>query len=311
VPFDLVEAGAGNGRLSADILRAARRAHPLFYGRTRLHLVEASAAARAGQGEMLGVVADRLVASAASLPEQFEGALLANELLDALPPHQVIMRAEGLREVYVDVDSGRGDALVAREGPLSTPALAEYLDRAGVELETGWRVEINLRAVEWMRDAARRLRRGFVVIVDYGHPARELYSATHSAGTLTTFTSHTTAGPESSSSTPPWLQRPGDQDITAHVDFTSVQAAAEAEGLTTLGFLDQTYFLLGLMGAASEGQRAAHPAHMEKSFDLKKRLALKTLLMPGGLGSTHKVLILGKGVGTPPLVGCSYRVRVT
>ena len=83
-----------------------------------------------------------------------------------------------------------------------------------------------------------------------------------------------------------------------HVDFTSVEAAAASEGLTQLGFLDQTYFLLGL---AAELDVA----------DLKKRLALKTLLLPGGLGSSHKVLILGKGVGSPPLLGCSYRVRVT
>ena len=87
--------------------------------------------------------------------------------------------------------------------------------------------------------------------------------------------------------------------MTAHVDFTTVRAAAEAEGLATLGFLDQTYFLMGLHGMGS---------HFES---LKKRLALKTLLMPGGLGSTMKVLILGKGVGTPALRGCSYRMRVT
>ena len=78
-----------------------------------------------------------------------------------------------------------------------------------------------------------------------------------------------------------------------------MRLAAEAEGLTTLGFLDQTYFLLGLGAAAID------------AADLKTRLALKTLLMPGGLGSTHKVLILGKGVGTPALAGCSFRVRVT
>ena len=84
------------------------------------------------------------------------------------------------------------------------------------------------------------------------------------------------------------------------MDFTSVRAAAEAEGCTTLGFLDQTYFLLGA------GQRSAGDARRPR-----QRLALKTLLMPGGLGSTHKVLILGKDVGTPALAGCSAHVRVT
>jgi SAM-dependent MidA family methyltransferase len=309
-PFDLVEAGAGNGRLSADILRAAHRRDPWLYQRTRLHLADASAGARAAEHATLAGgpgdvdVADRLVSSSESLPSSFEGVLIANELLDALPVHQVVMRADGLREVYVDVADGR---LVTREAPVSTPALAAYLDRLGVALEPGWRVEINLRASDWIRDVARRLRRGFVILIDYGHEARELYSPTHAGGTLTTFARHTMAGPESSPGSPSWLAHPGEQDITAHVDFTSVRAAAEDEGLTTLGFLDQTYFLLGLANL----ENLANLANLANPENLKQRLALKTLLMPGGLGSTHKVMILGKGVGTPALQGCSYKMRVT
>ena len=153
--------------------------------------------------------------------------------------------------------------------------------------------------MDWIRDAARRVRRGFIILIDYGHDARELYSATHSTGTLTTFVRHRSGGPEASADTPPWLQQPGDQDLTAHVDFTSIRAAAEAEGMTTLGFLDQTYFLLGLL----EG--LPHPPSALRNPQFK------TLMLPGGIGSTHKVLILGKGVGTPPLRGLSFRVRVT
>jgi len=315
---DLVEVGCGNGRLSADILRAAKEHHPRFFSAIRLHLVEASTEARRAQADTLGDLAERLTSSGPVLPDSFEGVLIANELLDALPVHQVVMREEGLREVYVaaghvaqpfqgcdrraespaphttDVPSLR---LV--EGPPSTPALAEYLDRLGVTLEPGWRVEINLRAVDWIRSAARRLRRGFIILIDYGHDARELYSATHSAGTLTTFVKHRSGGPEASPDTPPWLQQPGEQDLTAHVDFTSVRAAAEAEGMTTIGFLDQTYFLLGLL----EG--LAHPQSAIRNPQFK------TLMLPGGIGSTHKVLILGKGVGAPALRGLSFRVRVT
>ena len=401
-PFDLVEAGAGNARLSTDILRAATREHPDFYARIRLHLVEASAAARGAQRAMLAEVADRLISSESSLPASFEGMLVANELLDALPVHQVVMRTDGLREIYVShqssvidpqspvisLQSAVGDQQSSRpttddarpttddwrlttvEGPPSTPALAEYLDRIAARLEPGWRVEVNLRAVEWIRDAARRLRRGFIIVIDYGHEARELYSASHSAGTLTTFYGHHSAGSELRPDAPAWMQSAGGQDITAHVDFTSVRRAAEAEGLTTLGFLDQTYFLLGLLqsddrlrrtflharetsargsseregtseasgggtpralknaGSSASGSleplRGANapsssvengiPAAMQQSTaraDLKQNAALRTLLMPGGLGSSHKVLILGKNVGTPSLKGCSYRIRVT
>jgi SAM-dependent MidA family methyltransferase len=163
-----------------------------------------------------------------------------------------------------------------------------------VTLEPGWRAEINLRALDWVRDAARRLRRGFIIVIDYGHDARELYSLGHATGTLTTFSRHVMAGSE----TPAWLERPGDRDITAHVDFTSIRAAAEAEGLTTVALLDQTYFLLGL-------------ANLEGEAVLENRLALKTLTLPGGLGSTHKVLILGKGVGKPALRCGSRGQRLT
>ena len=83
-----------------------------------------------------------------------------------------------------------------REGPPSTPELGEYLARLDVTLEPGWRTEINLRAVNWIRDVARRLRRGFIILIDYGHEARELYSATHAGGTLTSFIGHTTSGQE-------------------------------------------------------------------------------------------------------------------
>jgi SAM-dependent MidA family methyltransferase len=302
-PVDLVEAGAGNGRLSADIVRAIRERDAPLYDRLRLRLVEASAEARAAQRESLGDVSETLASSSAELPSSFTGVLIANELLDALPVHQVVMREDGLREVYVDLDRTRletGDCrLVTTEGAPSTPALAEYLARLNVVLEPGWRVEINLRAVDWTREAVRKLDRGFLILIDYGHAARELYSQTHSTGTLTTFARHTMAGPERAGHGPAWLERPGEQDITAHVDFTSVQRAAEDEGAATLGLLDQTYFLLGLGAADLEGA------------DLKTRLALKTLVMPGGLGSTLKVLILGKNAGSPALRGCSFRVRIT
>jgi len=312
--LDLVEAGAGNGRLSADILRAARQHHPAFYDAVRLHLVEASAAARAAQVDTLGDLRDRLESSGPGLPPSFEGVLVANELLDAMPTHQVVMREGGLREIYVAVSPQSqvrshqsvtglttGDLrLTAVEGPPSTPALQDYLDRLGQTLDVGWRAEINLAAAAWVRDAARRLRRGFMILIDYGHEARELYSPTHSAGTLTSFTAHRSAGAESPrDDTPPWLQQPGEQDITSHVDFTTVRVAAEAEGLNTIAFLDQTYFLMGLIDSWSAEVLA------------ERSRALKTLIAPGGLGSTEKVLILGKGVGRPPLKGCSFKVRAT
>ncbi len=300
-PIDLVEAGAGNGRLAGDVLRAMQRRHPDLYDRLHLTLVDASPAARAAQAATLQGIFDRPFVSSDSLPATIEGVVFANELLDALPVHQVIVRDEGLREVYVTADA-EGFGMTTREGPLSTPALRDYLDRLDVHLESGWRIEINLRAIEWIRNVAARLRRGFVILIDYGHEAPQLYSSTHAGGTLTTFARHTAE--TDTRLTPSWLRNPGGQDITAHVDFTSVRAAAEAEGLTTIGFLDQTYFILGLMPHLDHPTQPGHPVN-------RLHLQLKTLLMPGGLGSTMKVLLLAKGVGRPSLHGCSYRVRAT
>ena len=128
-------------------------------------------------------------------------------------------------------------------------------------------------------------------MIDYGHDERELYGASHSAGTLTSYKQH--------SQLADFLQEPGETDITAHVDLSAVTRAAERSGLDVLARLDQTYFLLGLGITQLEG------------LSFRQRLALKTLLLPGGLGSTHKVLIFARGVGRPSLMGCSYRVRLT
>ena len=287
-PFDLVEAGAGSGRLARDILDAAQRTDPEFYAMIRLSLVEQSSAARAAQIETLGPHASLLRYSGSALPENAHGVIYANELLDALPTHAVRMTDVGLREVFIDF---AGDRFVERFEELSTPRIAEYLARAGAEMRVGWRAEVNLAAEDWTKRAAASLTRGFLLIIDYGHDERELYSASHSAGTLTSYKQH--------SQLADFLQEPGETDITAHVDLSAVARAAERSGLDLLARLDQTYFMLGLGITELNG------------LSLQQRLALKTLVLPGGMGSTHKVMIFGKGVGHPALKGCSYGVRLT
>ena len=294
--FDLVEAGAGSGRLARDILDWAKLKDPEFYAAVRLSLVEQSPAARAAQAETLGPHAARLAHSSSGLPAEIHGVIYANELLDAMPTHAVVMTDQGLREVFVDLvdpstSSGQAPRFVERYHELSTPRIAEYLARAGAETHVGWRAEVNLNAEDWVKHAAESLRRGFIVIIDYGHEERDLYSASHSAGTLTSYKQH--------SQLADFLQEPGETDITAHVDLSGVTRAAERAGLDVLARLDQTYFMLGLGIADLEG------------LSLQQRLAMKTLMLPGGLGSSHKVLIFGRGAGTPALKGCSFKVRLT
>lgn len=300
----LVEAGAGNGRLARDILEAVAVRDPTLYEAIDLALVETSELARAAQAATLGPHVRRLVHTGETTPARFTGVLLCNELFDALPTHVVVMTRAGLREILVSLDDA--EALVEIVAPPTTAALAEYLANAGAQLEPGWRVEVNLEAVDWMHRHARALVRGFVIAIDYGHLAHELYSAAHAAGTLTCYRQHQIDARSDPGGRPAWLSDPGDCDLTSHVDFTSMRAAAESEGLTTLGLLDQTYFLLGL-GLA---ERVAADTG-DRRLDLKRRMAAKTLMLPGGLGSSHKVLLLGRDVGTPALLGCSRGGRLT
>ena len=303
--FDLVEAAAGNGRLARDVLDAAAADDPAFYEAIRLHLVERSGAARDAQAAILGPHAGKVASSGPDLPPAIHGAIFANELLDALAPHVLAMTGDGLREVYVDVDEATG-AFVERLGPLSSDRVRAHVRDRGITLQPGWRAEVVPDAADWVRRAVTALARGFLVLIDYGHEAAELYSATHASGTLTTYRRQRIAD-AADGGTPPWLVDPGECDLTAHVDLTLVRDAAEAAGARTLGVLDQTYFLLGLGAIA----RAAPGAGEDGVSALRRRLALKSLLVPGGLGSTHKVIVFGKGVGTPVLAGCSYRVRTT
>ena len=304
--FDLVEAAAANGQLARDILDAAQATDPEFYTAIRLHLVEASATARAEQRRVLGPHVDKLAASTGRLPDAVHGVIYANELLDALPVHSVVMTAQGLREHYVDL---RGDHLVERVGRPSTEALERYLAAANVQLEPGMRAEVNLSALAWMTRASLTLHRGFLVLIDYGHEAHELYSPTHAHGTLTTFHRHVANQGRTSIDAPPsqpaWLDNPGNHDITSHVDLTSIRRTAEELGCTTAGILDQTYFLLALgMAELADSQDTSLAA-------TRRRLALKTLLLPGGLGSTHKVMIFAKGVQAPLLRGLTGMRRLT
>lgn len=300
-PFDLVEAAAGNGRLARDVLDHAARADPEFYGAIRLHLVERSARARAAQAAVLGPHAGRLAGSSAEMPGHVGGVVFANELLDALPPHLVVMREDGLHEVQV---AARPDGQLATvDGPPCSAPIVDYLQSVGATLEVGWLAEVNLAAAEWVRTAAGRLDRGYLLLVDYGAEARFLYSAARARGTLTSYRQHTAEGRAQG---PGWLMEPGRRDITSHVDFTGVALAGRQAGLEVSGLVDQTYFLLGLGLADGMLERDAGA-----QGDRRRLAALKALMMPGGMGSTHKVIVFAKGVDGRGLRGLSAGGRVT
>ena len=290
--FTVVEAGAGNGMLCRDVV--AHSAHlPLDFRRSLRYLCldrRAAPGAEQGLAETDGIP---LVARAAAsgLPLQpFMGCVLSNELLDSYPVHQVTVRQGSLREVYVGL---RGEDLVEVIGEPSTPALAARLKDLGVEMAEGQTAEINLGLDRWAQELEAALDKGFVLTIDYGHRAKELYSPERRPrGTLTTFHRH--------AQTDAPFRHIGGQDITSQVDFTSVVEAGRRKGLEVLGVSTQGRFLSSL--GLDHFRRRLASLGLPDSVVRSNRAGLLDLVRPGGLGD-FKVLAQGKGVGQPALWG--------
>jgi len=201
--------------------------------------------------------------------------------------HRVVKRPLGLREIFVGWDGSR---FVEIEAPPCSSALEAYFARLGISLEAGQEAEVNLEALEWMRQAGACLRRGLVVTIDYGHAAADLFAPARKTGTLLGYYRHTV-------SDSPYV-RVGQQDLTAHVDFTSLALAGQDVGLEVTGFTNQLHFLIGLgIESAFAGLDPESP----------QVAAMRELLRPDGMGTTYKVLIQHKGMRPPQLDGLRTR----
>lgn len=290
--FTIAEQGAGEGHLCLDVLDGIAEEFPEFYARLTYLLIEISPDNQQRQQNQLAQHKERLRWVAADDCEPFEGCFLSNELVDAFPVHLVEKRDGKLQEVFV-VNSA--DGFSEELCPLSTPLIEEYFSRIGVAPVEGNRGEVNLAAVDWMRYVASRVSRGFVMTIDYGYPAQEYYSPLRRTGTLMCYYRHT------SSEKP--FQNIGNQDITAHVDFSTLQIVGQEEGLESLYFAEQYRFLMGL--GFVESLIELEQREPDEKHARALRLTLKNLILPdGGMGETFKVLIQGKGVGKPELL-CS------
>lgn len=296
-PFHIVEFGAGQGYLAQDILAYLKKEHPDFFSAVKYCIIEVSPDLAARQQELLG----RLELE----PEQavwfpglaeinqgqgFAGCVLANEVPDAFPVHRVRQAEEGLKEIYVD---SSGDRLVEVLDKPSTPELVKYFSRLGVELEPEQTAEVNFRALQWIGEIGKFLKRGFSIIIDYGDLAPDLFSPQRFDGTLVCFRSHRLE-------TDPFLAV-GEQDITAHVDFTSLMEEGRRFGLETTGYTNQMRFLTGL-GIVERVARRFPPGSDSREL-YKATLAMKTLMLPGGMGEVFKVLVQHKGVEAAGLQG--------
>ncbi len=271
--FQIVEVGAGTGQLCHDIMRWAARAAPAFAGSIDYVLVERSEAMIERQKRLLAD--DRLSDSvrwSEAMPAGVHGCILSNELLDAMPVHRVSVEDGVLQEVSVTWDGSRFREELRKP---STPEIGSYFERLGLLPGEGCRAEVNLAAQDWMRQAAAALEQGFLMAFDYGYAAEDLYASWRTDGTLLCFYRH-------NPSSDPYA-RIGRQDITSHVDFTSLRAAGEEFGLTRLGLVPQSEFLssLGIMEALTP------PAEGDTDIEeyVARRRAVTELLDPGWTGA--------------------------
>ena len=310
-PFHVAELGAGNGQLSRDIIATAADLPGDFSACLKYLCLDrnpnppSSREEDGGGDKTASSGATRLIADGAPL-RNLRGCIISNELVDAFPVHQVRMDRGQLKEVYIaesppshkrrgagEESPAQGEQSGRENAPLvevlaepSTPALAARLDGLGITLAEGQTAEINLGLESWARSVAGSLDSGFVVTIDYGRAARELYSAeSRPRGTLTTYYRHVqTDAP---------LRNIGRQDITCQVDFTSLDLAGQAAGLTHLGYTNQRRLLQNL--GLDVLRRRVTSTPLPASQGVANRAGLVALVNPEGLGD-FKALVQGKGL---------------
>ena len=281
--FLVLEQGAGRGHLGQEIVAWTKDNHPALYDALDYRMEDI----RMGQDAYMPTNTDSAGADRPSV-------VLSNELIDAFPVHIVEVRDMHLYEVYVDVVDGRLSEVLAEA---CSPEVAQYLDSYHIpwkDFGDGWRAEINLDALQWMRQIARRVKRGYILTIDYGDKAKALYTRYRRHGTLACYFQHQL------NERP--LLRPGEQDITAHVNFSALIDEGRRQGFHLSTFTTQRDWL-GEHGiyealeqhrhefAAAETERASDRGQIAllQWYNLRQRVMALTDL--GGMGN-FKVLVL-------------------
>ena len=283
----LLEIGAGSGRLAADLLLELEALGSLP---ERYDILDLSADLRERQQATLAAAAPYLLPRVRwleRLPEAFSGVVVANEVLDAMPAHVVAWREGGTFERGVGFAETGG--FTWQERP-ATGALLAAAGEIGAQcsLPPGYESEIGLAARAWAAEWGHRLQCGALLLIDYGFPRREFYHQQRGRGTLMCHYRH--------HSHPDPFHLPGLQDVTVHVDFTAIIAAADAAGLDLLGYTSQGQFLLncGILDLLAREQPGT-PEYIRASGAINK------MLLPHEMGELFKVIAIGRGIARPLL----------
>jgi SAM-dependent MidA family methyltransferase len=299
-PFVVREYGAGSGVLAWDIVAGLAAEAPVCRAALEYRLIEPNrhrlqqALAAFAAENLAGVVhAEPITENAA--PEPIAGVVLANEVADAFGVHRLLWRGGRLREEWV---VWRDDRFAAEEGNLSPAAAAAepegMLRQHGIALAEGDRIEISPAAAAWFAGAARGLRRGYALVIDYGYPAPELYAAHRLAGTVRAYRGHTASDDP--------FAHVGEQDLTAHVDFSALRRAGEAEGLVFAGQTTQGAFLASLEMGDLLVALGRDPATTLPEY-LAAQAATVSLIDPGGMGRFGVLMMARDAPISPPLRG--------
>lgn len=300
VPFTLVEMGAGQGILAADILKYLYKNYPDFFKALEYVIVELSPGLKQRQQLLKGLAADKVYWR--SFEEIADNSLIgccfSNELVDAMPVHLFLYQDGQLGEVYVSTTEQSAFREIVSTP--STPRLTEYFDLVGVDIAQiagngSYRSEINLAALDWLSTVAQKLQRGYLLTIDYGYAATRYYNPMRSQGTLQCYYRH-------QHHSNPYINI-GRQDITAHVDFTALERWGEQCGLHKLGFTQQGLFLMAL--GLGERIAAISTSTADVNQLLQRRDALHQLIDPQGLGG-FGVLVQTKGL-TPAEIAISLQ----
>jgi SAM-dependent MidA family methyltransferase len=271
--FTIVEQGADNGDFARDALEAARTDRPEFFGALRYRIVEPFPNLQRRQEITLKMFHEKIEwRKSVEQLEPFTGVHFSNELIDALPVHLIGAAKDAWEEKYVT--TGENDLEFTR-GPLSTEELRQHLKNLPAPPPSNYETEVNLAALDWIEMLSRKLVRGFVLAVDYGYSRDEFFAAERTTGTLQSYANHRAAASP--------LLDPGETDITAHVDWTSLAERAERCGLGLAAFTDQHHFITAIATALLPNELCA-----------TERRALQTLLHPELLGRTFQILALSK-----------------
>ena len=279
--FQIVEAGAHDGRLAADILRWFRQWQPALFARIEYWIVEPSLRRQEWQRETLAEFASQ-VRWLAGLPAdpsagQFRGVLFANELLDAFPVHRLGWDARAREWFEWGVGVRDGSLVWKRMEARPAPAGFPLPDALLAVLPDGFILETCPAATVWWEAAARCLQSGRLLTFDYGLTAEEFLSPARAGGTLRAYHQHHQSAD--------LLAQPGEQDLTAHVNFTALQAAGERAGLRTEGLFSQTQFLTRI--AEASWRTPTHGA----AWDSVRARQFQTLTHPQHLGRAFRVLV--------------------